>query len=89
MLDKKAVVDDRQPEKAVVKTEDGKFTVTFDRPPLLLFISSDGNGSYDQLFVNGVESVAHRSVTIDSAIDELTMFHVSRYACVAEEVGDA
>lgn len=83
------VIDYRQSEKAVVKTEDGKFTVTFDRPPLLLFVSTDGYGTHDQFFVNGVESVSHESITIDSTIREQTMYHVSNYVCVAGEVGDA
>ncbi|MGE7271362.1 hypothetical protein ACQKK5_07870 [Brevibacillus panacihumi] len=82
-----AKIDERDPERAVVSREDGKFTVTFDRPPLLLFVSTDGTGTYDQLFINGEESVTHYAVSIDSALQESTVYHVSRYAFVAE--GDA
>jgi hypothetical protein len=88
MSEKRAVIDDRKPEKAVVKTEDGKFTITFDRPPLLLFVSSDGNGTFDQLFINGKESVDHYSITIDSQVGEPTVYHVSKYAFVTEESTD-
>lgn len=81
-------IDNRQPEKAAISRENGKFTVTFDRPPLLLFVSTDGVGTYDQLFINGEESTNHYAITIDSAVKEPTVYHVSRYALITEGCDD-
>ena len=65
--------------------EGDTFTVTFERPPLLLFVSSDGVGTFDQLYINGKESVDHYSITIDSQVGEPTVYHVSKYAFVTED----
>jgi hypothetical protein len=80
-----AKIIDREPETVEFKrTEDGKYTLTFDELPLLLFASTDGNGSFDQLFINGKWISDASAITIESKCGELTEYIVRKYACVTE-----
>jgi len=56
----------------------GKFIIELDKPPKLLFISKDGLGSNDELYVNGEKVTGETDITIHSSMDSFTE-HEIRY----------
>ncbi|WP_276913165.1 hypothetical protein [Aneurinibacillus aneurinilyticus] len=81
-----AKIIDRKPETvAFTRTDDGKYALIFDELPLFLFVSTDGNGSYDQTFVNGKWLNDIAAITIKSEATEVTRYSVDKYVCVSGE----
>jgi hypothetical protein len=74
--------DRREPAYFTEINVDGviKYAFVFAEIPALIFVSHDGLSTYDQTFEDGVESVTHRRVAIESAIGELTTYTLEKYA---------
>lgn len=53
-----------------------KFILELDEVPKLLFISADGKGRNDRLYVTGKEVTGTRSIHIHSAYDDATTHEV-------------
>ncbi|QOT13718.1 hypothetical protein JNUCC32_31475 (plasmid) [Paenibacillus sp. JNUCC32] len=66
----------------------GKPALVFDEMPALVFVSNNGHGSFDKLYIDGVESVTHRNVTITSEVGEITTYSLDKYAIRTEEVAE-
>jgi hypothetical protein len=64
------------------KNEDGTFSLTFEKLPSLLFVSYDGRGMYDQLFVQGKYKPEIQGVSIESSIHDLTSYKIDYLAAV-------
>jgi len=64
---------------------DGTYTLTFQKLPSLLFVSYDGRGQYDQLFIQGVYKPEAQSVSIESSIHDLTSYTVDYLAAIKTE----
>lgn len=64
---------------------DGKYVLEFDDIPSLLFVSYDGNGQFDQLFVNGEWQNEIAGATIDYGVGEVTMYYPSCYAITMKD----
>lgn len=72
----------------IEETEDGKVIATFDSMPALLFVSYDGNGTYDEFFVKGERSLDHRTLAIQSEPGAMTTYSREQYAaldCIEDE----
>lgn len=63
-----------------VKNEDGTYSLTFKRLPALLFVSYDGRGKYDQLFIHGEDKPEAQRITIESAVNEFTRYSIESLA---------
>lgn len=82
-MKKAELVPDFKGEMAeITELEDGKVRIILGRMPAMLFISHDGNGSFDELHLHGEEKIGHRTVTINSAAGELTTFSREQFAAV-------
>lgn len=57
-----------------------KYYVEFDEVPTLLFISVDGHGQYDSLFINGEFQKYIRGVEIRSNVESLTEYTLDALA---------
>lgn len=80
-LFKSVEVVERYHEKLnFVKNEDGTYSLTFKRLPALLFISYDGRGEYDQLFIHGEDKPEAQRITIESAVNEFTRYSIESLA---------
>lgn len=66
----------------LTETSDGKYVMGFEALPALLFVSMDGHGSNDQLFVHGEEILTAASAEIKSKPGELTMYSTESYAAL-------
>lgn len=58
----------------IKRKPDGKYYVEFDEIPTLLFISADGHGQYDSLFINGEFQKHIRGIEIRSNVESFTEY---------------
>ncbi|MEK5323335.1 hypothetical protein [Aeribacillus sp. FSL M8-0254] len=63
-----------------VKNEDGTYSLTFKKLPALLFVSYDGRGTFDQLFIHGENKPEAQRITIESAVDDFTRYSIESLA---------
>jgi hypothetical protein len=64
------------------KNEDGTFSLTFEKLPSLLFVSYDGRGTNDQLFIQGKWKPETQRIVIESALEDLTTYTVDYNAAI-------
>lgn len=62
------------------ENEDGTYSLTFKQLPAVLFVSYDGNGAFDQLFVYGENKPEAQQIEINSAVGELTSYSIGSLA---------
>jgi hypothetical protein len=62
------------------ENEDGTYSLTFKKLPALLFVSYDGYGTFDQLFIHGENKPEAQRITIESAVDEFTRYSIESLA---------
>lgn len=67
-------------QKAELKKVGDKYVMEFDDVPALLFVSYDGNGRMDQLFRFGEWVNDAQAISIQSELQGLTTFDVSKLA---------
>jgi hypothetical protein len=67
------------------RNEDGTYTLTFKKLPALLFVSYDGDGMFDQLFLKGEYIPEVQRVVIESAVGELTKYTINSLAILHTE----
>jgi hypothetical protein len=84
----KAIVNGGDKSAIQLTEVNGKPALVFDDIPALVFVSNNGHGSYDRLFIDGVESALHRKVTITSEVGEITTYSLDKYAIRTEEVAE-
>jgi hypothetical protein len=79
---KAVLTEDRFESVDFKQNEDGTYSLTFEKLPSLLFISYDGRGMYDQLFVQGKYKPEIQGVIIESSIHDLTSYNIDYLAAV-------
>lgn len=84
----KAIVNGDDQSAIKLTQVNGKPALVFDEMPALVFVSNNGHGSFDALFIDGVESATHRKVTITSEVGEITTYNTESYAIRTEEVAE-
>ena len=75
-------VGDHHEEVKFNENADGTFSLTFKEIPALLFISYDGLGSFDQLFVHGEDKPEAQGIRIESTLGELTTYSIDFRAII-------
>jgi hypothetical protein len=73
-------VEDYHETLNFVQNVDGTYSLTFKKLPALLFVSYDGNGTFDQLFIHGEFKPEAQRTIIESAVGELTKYSIESLA---------
>lgn len=79
------IIEPEKRHKVKLTEIDGKPAMIFEEIPAVIFISHDGHGTFDQLFVEGVEDVTRRAITIKSEVAGLTTIEVEKYVTVIDK----
>jgi hypothetical protein len=73
-------LEDYHETLSFVENDDGTYSLTFKKLPALLFVSYDGNGTFDQLFIHGEFRPETQRITIESAVGEFTKYKIESLA---------
>ncbi|WP_102271341.1 hypothetical protein [Cytobacillus massiliigabonensis] len=68
------------------ENEDGTYSLNFAKMPGLVFVSYDGVGSFDQLFVHGDFKAEAQRIKIESEVGELTKYTIESMPAIKTEV---
>lgn len=86
LLVKAVPTPDYQETIGFIENEDGTYSLNFAKMPGLVFVSYDGVGSFDQLFVHGEFKAEAQRVKIESAVGELTKYTIESSPVIKTEV---
>lgn len=86
LLVKAVPTPDYQETIGFTENEDGTYSLNFAKMPGLVFVSYDGVGTFDQLFIHGDFKAEAQRIKIDSAVGEITKYTIESTPVIKTEV---
>ncbi|MEH7521743.1 hypothetical protein V7149_00450 [Bacillus sp. JJ1503] len=86
LLVKAVPTPDYQETIGFTENADGTYSLNFSKMPGLVFVSYDGVGTFDQMFVHGDFKAEAQRIQIDSAVGELTKYTIESTPVIKTEV---